>query len=194
MSQRYTVGDGSPFLKRVIIPFYIVRIAVMIFQVIMYALVISVAANNKEDLGINTSRRTEGWIIAILVVVMVIIAACLLLDIVCIVKRSRRTLTPRFFLIANCIQTAIWTALFILTIAGASGRAVTIIVNIIIYASFLGLLIYASVIYHRHRKGTLRGEYSRTNQNQPTEYNGYSSDEPAKAHQSQPYESDSRYV
>jgi hypothetical protein len=28
--------------------------------------------------------------------------------------------------------------------------------------SFLGLLIYASVVYHRHRKGALRGAYTPT--------------------------------
>jgi hypothetical protein len=46
--------------------------------------------------------------------------------------------------------------------------------------SFLGLLIYASVIYHRHRKGTLQGFYAPANSQpqfqgfvQPAGYTNY---------------------
>ncbi|KAF3808266.1 hypothetical protein GCG54_00006885 [Colletotrichum gloeosporioides] len=204
MSQKYTVGDGSPFLKRVVIPFYIIRIAVMLLQIVLYGITIGYASSNRSELNdIGGTTKTASWVIAILVVVMIIIIGCLLLDLVCIIKRSRRTLTPRFFLICNCsmltsalgsIQTAVWTILFALTVAGSEGRAITVVINIIIYASFIGLLIYASVIYHKHRKGTLGGAYAPANQNQPTTYNGYANEQQPKPYSSQPYEMDNRYA
>ncbi|KAE9573527.1 hypothetical protein CGCF415_v002799 [Colletotrichum fructicola] len=195
MSQKYTVGDGSPFLKRIVIPFYIIRIAVMLLQIVLYGITIGYASSNRSELNdIGGTTKTASWVIAILVVVMMIIIGCLLLDLICIIKRSRRTLTPRFFLICNCIQTAVWTILFALTVAGSEGRAITVIINIIIYASFIGLLIYASVIYHKHRKGTLGGAYAPANQNQPTAYNGYANEQQPKPYSSQPYEMDNRYA
>ncbi|KAJ0337786.1 hypothetical protein COL922a_006384 [Colletotrichum nupharicola] len=164
MSQKYTVGDGSPFLKRIIIPFYIIRIAEMLLQIVLYGITIGYASSNRSELNdIGGTTKTASWVIAILVVVMIIIIGCLLLDLVCIIKRSRRTLTPRFFLICNC-------------------------------ASFIGLLIYASVIYHKHRKGTLGGAYAPANQNQPTAYNGYANEQQPKPYSSQPYEMDNRYA
>ncbi|KAI8169507.1 hypothetical protein K4K49_003838 [Colletotrichum sp. SAR 10_70] len=215
MSQKYTVGDGSPFLKRIVIPFYIIRIAVMLLQIVLYGITIGYASSNRSELNdIGGTTKTASWVIAILVVVMIIIIGCLLLDLVCIIKRSRRTLTPRFFLICNwfvpsipargcggiltfalgSIQTAVWTILFALTVAGSEGRAITVIINIIIYASFIGLLIYASVIYHKHRKGTLGGAYAPANQNQPTAYNSYANEQQPKPYSSQPYEMDNRYA
>lgn len=153
MSQKYTVGDGSPFLKRIVTPFYIIRIAVMLLQIVLYGITIGYASSNRSELNdIGGTTKTASWVIAILVVVMTIIIGCLLLDLVCIIKRSRRTLTPRFFLICNwfvpsipardcggiltfalgSIQTAVWTILFALTVAGSEGRAITVIINIII--------------------------------------------------------------
>ncbi|OLN87446.1 hypothetical protein CCHL11_09122 [Colletotrichum chlorophyti] len=193
MSQKYIVGDGSPFLKRVIIPFYVVRILVMVIEIILRAVSLAYASNNRDRISIGGTRGLEGWVIAVMAIVMVIIAVCLVLDIVCIVKRSRRTLTPLFFLVTNCVQTGVWTALFIITVAGVFGSAIGVIVSIIIYASFLGLLIYASVIYHKHRKGTLRGVYTRGNQNDPTAYEGYSGGQAAKPYNPQPQELDNRY-
>lgn len=74
-------------------------------------------------------------------------------------------------------------------------------------ASFFGMLIYAGVIFHRHRKGTLRGDYTPANQNQPTAYQPQpaayqnqptsyygSQQEPAKPYNPQPYEMENRYA
>ncbi|KAF6803044.1 hypothetical protein CSOJ01_11166 [Colletotrichum sojae] len=196
MSPKYTVGDGSPFLKRVIVPFYVVRMVVMFIEIIIYALAIAFIAANKDSLDREVDQEGASNVaIAIVVVIMVIVALCLSLDLVCIIKRSRRTLTPLFFLIANCIETGIWTVLFVLSMIGISGttRGLSIIVAIVVYASFFGMLIYASVIFHRHRKGTLRGDYTPANQNQPTAYHG-SQQDPAKPYNPQPYEMENRYA
>lgn len=132
MTRTYIIGDSSPFLKRVLIPFWVIRIAIMVLEIVLYAGTIAVAASNKETLNdYGDDNRTASWVIGVLSVIMVIILICLILDIVCIVKRSRRTLSPKFFLVSNVIQTLVWVILFILTIIGAGG-AFTFIIAIVI--------------------------------------------------------------
>jgi len=156
MSRRYNVGE-SPFMKRVLIPFWVVRILVMLIDVAAYAILIGVATRYRSDIEIaldesnGTSFKTA---IAVLSVILAIITICLILDIVCIIQRGRRALSPPFFLVVNVIQTTIWTVLFILSMIG-SRTLLTLAISVITWLSFIGLLIYASVIYHRHRKGTL---------------------------------------
>jgi hypothetical protein len=123
MSKHQVVGD-SPFLKRVLIPFWVVRILIMVIDIAIYGLAIGAIAAYKNEIdkelsetyGTNAATST---VIAILVVVMLLIMACLALDIVCIVKRARRTLSPRFFLIVNVVQTLVWTIMFVLSMLGA---------------------------------------------------------------------------
>ena len=135
MASHNVVGD-SPFMKRVLIPFWVIRILIMLFDIAIYALAIGVIAAYSDDVedqleehySVRTSLTAA---IAVLVVVMLIIILCLILDIVCIVKRARRTLSPRFFLITSVIQTTIWTILFILSMIGVrTGLTVAIAVII----------------------------------------------------------------
>jgi len=138
MSKHRVVGDESPFAKRVLIPFWVVRIIIMIVDIAIYGLAIgTVAAYSDEfddaldDEGYGSQTVTA--VIAILAVVMILIIACLALDIVCIVKRSRRTLSPKFFLIVNVVQTVLWTVMFAISMAGAKGSgALTVIIAVII--------------------------------------------------------------
>ncbi|KAK3689445.1 hypothetical protein B0T22DRAFT_536364 [Podospora appendiculata] len=158
MGSPYIIGDASPFMKRVLVPFWVVRIIVMLFEIALYAFVIGVVASYYHDhrglvqqYGDNASVNT---LIAVLAVIMTLVAICLILDIVCIVKRARRTLSPRFFLIVNVIQTTLWVIWFVMSMIGANSP-LSIGVAVIIFLSFLGLLIYSSVIFHRFRKGKL---------------------------------------
>lgn len=133
-------GDESPFLKRILVPFWVVRIFVMGIDVIAYGLVIGVLGAYQNNTG-NLQDKVNGQLedddnfqdlkskynvkstinaaIAVLSVILVLILICLALDFVCIFKRSRRTLTPKFFLIVNIVQTTFWTAMFILSFFGA---------------------------------------------------------------------------
>ncbi|KAF3351887.1 hypothetical protein VDGD_03367 [Verticillium dahliae] len=157
---QHNVGDTSPFLKRILIPFWCVRIFVMAINVVVYILAISVVVRYKDDIshfetefGTNLSPNA---IIAIWVVIMIILALCLSLDLVAIIKRARRNLSPKFFLIINVIQTFVWTVLFALSFVGARASAASTAIAVIIYLSFVGLLIYAAIIFHKDRKGTLQ--------------------------------------
>jgi phage-related holin len=159
MASQHVVGD-SPFLKRVLIPFWVIRITIMLIYAALY--IAALAAIGAFSDEINDALEEEGYsrsnmgaVIGVVVVVLVIVLVCLILDILCIIKRSRRTLSPRFFLITNIIQTTVWVVLMGLSLASAAGGAANIIIPLIILASFVGLLIYASVIFHKSRKGTL---------------------------------------
>lgn len=136
MASQHVVGD-SPFLKRVLIPFWVIRIIIMLIYAAVY--VTALAAIGAFSDEINDALEDEGMkrssfgaIIGVMVVVLVIVLLCLILDIVCIIKRSRRTLSPRFFLITNVIQTTIWVVLMGLSLAGSAGSALNVIIPIII--------------------------------------------------------------
>lgn len=133
MTAHYVVGDSmSPFMKRVMIPFWVVRILFMVIDIIAYGLAIGVLAayaNYDDDEFYNYDESFKAAL-AIAVVIVLLILVCLALDIVCIVKRARRTLSPRFFLITNVIQTLFWTIMFILTMIGTKS-GVTIAVGVL---------------------------------------------------------------
>lgn len=136
MASQHVVGD-SPFLKRVLIPFWVIRIIVMLIYAAAYVAALAAIGafsdeinDALEDEGLQ--RSSLGAVIAVMAVVLVIVLICLILDIVCIIKRSRRTLTPRFFLITNVIQTGVWVVLMGLSLAGAGASAANIIIPIIV--------------------------------------------------------------
>ena len=118
MATQFVAGTpASPFLKRVLIPFWVVRILIMVVDLGLYGLAIGVVAAYKDDIDDDVGNTgSTSAALAILVVIELLILTCLVLDIVCIVKRARRTLSPRFFLIVNVIQTLFWTIMFIMGI------------------------------------------------------------------------------
>lgn len=90
----------------------------------------------------------------------------ILLTVVEIILMARHRLHPVTNIVFQCIKGAIWTAYLISTAIGTGelpSRYVSgLIYVLILFLSQLGLLVYGSVILHRHRKGTLyRGQYSR---------------------------------
>jgi len=167
MSRAFVIGDSSPFLKRVLIPFWVVRILIMLIQIALYAIVITGLSVFKDDIGrlydeYHTSLNYDA-VFAVSCVIMAIILFCLILDIVCIVMRARRRLTPPFFLGVNITQSVFYVVNFALTMAGPRNGVTSIVIGVLILLSFLGLLIYASVVYHQYRTGSLRGTYVQAN-------------------------------
>ncbi len=132
-------GAESPFfLKRVLIPFWIVRVLVMLICIAAYALLVGIIAAHAHDTDVEqmlsdnygTSMMIK-TIIAYLSVMLFIVGVCLLLDIICIIKRARHTLMPPFFLGVNIFQTLVWTVFFILGMLGprsAVGVGVSVVV------------------------------------------------------------------
>lgn len=137
MPKPFVVGDSSPFLKRVLVPFWVIRLLIMFILVVVYGLIIAGLAVFKDEAKklqqqYNTSLA-YGAVMAVSVIALLIILACMALDIACIVMRIRRTLTPRFFLIANCIQTFFFFINFIFALIGPRTVAAIVINVFILY-------------------------------------------------------------
>ncbi|KAF2110680.1 hypothetical protein BDV96DRAFT_500843 [Lophiotrema nucula] len=146
---------GAPVIwkKRILIPFWVVRILCMLFIIAIYAVALKVIAD-------DPNRTTPA--IGVVVVFMLLIIAVLLMDVLAILMFLRDKLNPKSFLIMNVIQTAFWFVVLILDIAaiarGASAAGIAF--TIFVLLSFLALLIYASVNFHRQRKAARLGHYA----------------------------------
>jgi hypothetical protein len=126
-------------------------------------------------------NSTNIWYSSI-VVIIVFIGLCLILDLASMIMLGRHSLRPKTFLIFQVVETSIWVVLIVLSIVGlaAIGKSgyrrpspISYILQIILLASFVALLIYASVIYHRARKAARRGNYEATSTMlQDPEYRG----------------------
>ncbi|KAH6633223.1 hypothetical protein C7974DRAFT_167891 [Boeremia exigua] len=139
--------------KRILVPFWCVRICIMVFLIAVYAYTI-----RRID-GIGEFAKPA---VASLVVFMLFIAICLLIDILAIVLFLRDALKPGTFLTMNCFQTGFFGGVLLMDIvAVARGTsAAGISFSIFVFLSFVGLLIYSAVGYHRAKKQALRGNYS----------------------------------
>lgn len=138
----HNIGEHSPFLKRVLVPFWVIRIIIMGINIASMGIAIAALAyvnsnrdrysNELEELKSNYNvQQALSVAIVILVVQMVLVLICLAGDIACIIKRSRRTLTPKFFLGVNIFQSLFWVVSFILSMLGAR-TVVSIVINIVV--------------------------------------------------------------
>ncbi|RGP72499.1 cys met metabolism pyridoxal phosphate-dependent enzyme [Fusarium sporotrichioides] len=158
----YVVGESSPFLKRVLVPLWCIRILVMLANIVSLALmlVVIIPEMESQQQAVDEQLIAQGLAVdyqALMIntiIVLILIFPCIVFDIICIIKRSRRSLSPIFFLVANVIQFTIWTVLFALSMRGG-GSSSSIAIGIVIYLSFAGMLGYASYVYHQFRKGNL---------------------------------------
>lgn len=156
-----TRQDTSPFRKLVLVPLWLIRDLVMTINIALLALIIFAFAyaerkGKHDEMGngwkeLRKTGVTAGTVIAVAAVNMAIIMLCLILDLVCLVKRIRHTLTPKFFLVSNSVQTIIWTVLFALSLVGTR-TAGPIVIAVLIYLTFIGMLIYAVIVYRREKR------------------------------------------
>jgi hypothetical protein len=136
MPRPYVVGDSSPFLKRVLIPFWVVRILIMLIYIAVFAILVTGLGVYRDEVD----RLTDDYgttlnydaVLAVACIIMVITIVCLILDIVCIIMRARRTLTPPFFLGVNIAQSIIFLVEFILSMIGPRVSGVTVAIGVLI--------------------------------------------------------------
>lgn len=123
MTAPFVRKQSSPFLKRILIPFWILRVLILVIGIAIYALVLAALIVFTDDilkfedeygtkLALTTAQAITG-------VIMGIYLICLLLELVCIVKRCRRTLSPKFFLVTNIMQSLFIIIMFALSMVGA---------------------------------------------------------------------------
>ncbi len=112
--------DRSPFLKRVLIPFWTVRIVLMVVEIGLYGVTLgdirtSRGSSDRLHYYMDYSNLTLRQLSDIITFLMIAIVLCLLLDLISIVQRAARTLTPLVFLVVSVLQTVLWTVSFILS-------------------------------------------------------------------------------
>ncbi|KAL2208418.1 hypothetical protein CC79DRAFT_1395414 [Sarocladium strictum] len=145
--------DGSPLHRRVLYPVLILRIALFSIYLVYYILAIAFITSHDRAYLTLWSRygHTAAFrLIITFVAVMVVTLLCLILDLVCLIKRALGSLTPRFFLIVEVAQTTIWTVLYVIAMIGPKNM-VQVIANSVFYGSFVGVLVYAGVMFHKQR-------------------------------------------
>ncbi|KAL2045279.1 hypothetical protein N7G274_002362 [Stereocaulon virgatum] len=145
-------AEKSPWLKKVLIPFWVAQFIVMIALLSFVCL-----------MGIYAIRPTQ-------LVIIILCINCVFLDIMEITLLAIHSLAPIAYLIFQCVKTIIWFTVLAITILtanqqrrGAEWTASGFLVfrNGLVEAVVLGIihigtLIYASVTYHRHRQASAR--------------------------------------
>ncbi|KAF1912705.1 hypothetical protein BDU57DRAFT_542516 [Ampelomyces quisqualis] len=139
--------------KRILIPFWIIRICLMVFIIAAYSWTLRHLKELKDVIQPA---------VASVVVFMLFIVIVLLIDILAIVLFLRDALKPGTFLTMNCFQTGFWAGVVIMDIVaiGRGASAVGIGFSVFVFVTFIGLLIYAAVGYSRAKKAARRGQYA----------------------------------
>lgn len=134
MTSPYIRKESSPFLKRVLIPFWVIRMLVMVIGLAIFGIQFGVFIAYTDELEDYERRYNTKLPLtrakALLGVIVVMLFINLVLEIVCIVKRSRRTLSPKFFLIINVVQTTFVLIAFIMVMTGTpapGGIAISVV-------------------------------------------------------------------
>ncbi|OAL52214.1 hypothetical protein IQ07DRAFT_363960 [Pyrenochaeta sp. DS3sAY3a] len=139
--------------KRVLIPFWVMRICLMIFIIVAYAITLR---------NLDSIKDVTKPAVASVVIFMLFIVIVLLLDVLAIVLFIRDALKPATFLTMNCFQTGFWGGVLILDLVaiGRGASAVGIGFSVFVFLTFVGLLIYSIVGYNRAKKAAQRGQYA----------------------------------
>lgn len=163
MTAPFVRRESSPFLKRVLIPFWILRMLVLLVGLGLYGLTMAALIAFTDDILQLESEYNTNLQLSLLKalngIIMGILLLCLILEFVCVIKRGRKTLSPGFFLGTNIVQSTFITVMFILSMIGAR-TPTTVGISVAILLLFLGFLIYAAVVYHKYRKGALNKDFS----------------------------------
>ncbi|KAH6706240.1 hypothetical protein BKA61DRAFT_492515 [Leptodontidium sp. MPI-SDFR-AT-0119] len=177
----------APWRKSILIPFWTIQLGLELVMIALLALAVGVLVydNNNDNYYYSGSdedvTKKAGKVVGPIWIAL--ISSCLILTITEIVLLARKSLKPLTFLITNILKSAIWAVLFVIDIISAvntsTSRTVSVVAILIEAALLLSFwipLIYASIIYHRFRKGR---QYKLVNNppvpTQGTEFTQYSS-------------------
>ncbi|KAH7383163.1 hypothetical protein BKA66DRAFT_512034 [Pyrenochaeta sp. MPI-SDFR-AT-0127] len=172
--------------KRVLVPFWVVRICVMILIIIAYAWALR---------NLNNIKDVVKPAIASVVVFMLFIVIVLLIDILAIVLFLRDALKPGTFLTMNCFQTSFWAGVLIMDFV-AIGRGASVVgigFSVFVFLSFVGLLIYSIIGYNRAKKGALRGQYTPAHNPAVATPSTFPAAHPTQYHNASPYQQNTAY-
>ncbi|RAR16569.1 cys met metabolism pyridoxal phosphate-dependent enzyme [Stemphylium lycopersici] len=140
--------------KRILVPFWILRICIMIFIIAAYAYTL----RTLKDLKDVTEPAVGTTIIYILFIVIV-----LLIDVLAILFFLRDALKPANFLSMNCFQTGFWFGVLIVDFVSYHNGGVSSVrlgFAIFVFLTFLVFLIYSIIAYRRAKAAAQRGHYA----------------------------------
>ncbi|KAK0111254.1 hypothetical protein ONS95_001626 [Cadophora gregata] len=154
----------APWRKTILIPFWTIQLGLELIMIALLSLAVGVLVHYDNNDSFYYSDSDEDTIEKAGKVVgpvwIALISACLILTVTEIVLLARKSLKPLTFLITNILKSAIWAVLFVIDIISAvntstsrTASAVAILIEAALLLSFWLPLIYASIIYHRFRKG-----------------------------------------
>ncbi|XP_014561025.1 hypothetical protein COCVIDRAFT_87987 [Bipolaris victoriae FI3] len=145
-------GQGL-WKKRILVPFWIVRICLMIFIIAIFAYTL----RTLKDLKDFTEPGPGTVVLFILFMVIV-----LLIDVLAILLFLRDKLKPGTFLTMNCFQTGFWAGVLIVDFVaiGHGASPVGIGFSVFVFLTFLGLLIYSVIGHRRAKAAAQRGHYA----------------------------------
>jgi hypothetical protein len=100
---------------------WVLRDIFLVIDIGLYALILGAVASNASNLEskYGLSGSSLGLVEGVAAGVIVLLLISLVVDIFCITKRIRQTLTPKFFLIAQIIQVVVATIFLVLHFLGA---------------------------------------------------------------------------
>ncbi|KAH8667400.1 hypothetical protein BGZ60DRAFT_431641 [Tricladium varicosporioides] len=191
----------APWRKAILIPCWCIQLFFMLAMIALLGLSIGVIVSwqksyNNNGYDADDLKKATHIVGPIWITLCVF---CVILTIVEIILLARRSLKPIVFLIMNVTKSGIWTVILILDIVSAvtvGGRTTSILgvlIDAILYLSFLVPLIYGSVIFHRSRKEkkfyspvdapyNVRNGVHNVNANDlsyPSQYKGFITEQPA---------------
>ncbi|KAL6721503.1 hypothetical protein ACLMJK_000607 [Lecanora helva] len=158
---------ASPWLKRVLIPFWVVQLGLMTFVLVLTIWLVTI------DYGSFSIAE---------VLIIIFCIASIIFDLTEIILFARRKLRQLTYLIFQIIKATIWFGIFVAALArgltqqthhGVVNTTLTwgVVIDGILFFAFLGSLIYGSVIFHRHRRNKRKG-FNAQNITQNPYYNG----------------------
>ncbi|KAI4231239.1 MAG: hypothetical protein L6R40_007809 [Gallowayella cf. fulva] len=147
-TERTKTNARQPWLKRVLVPFWVFQSFFMLALIGINAWILA------------TRTRDRSLFLSLTCINMTLIITEMLLF-------ARSRLHPMTYLFSQLVKTTLWMVLFCMSVAGIvrsteigilDQSAFVLLTGIIqvtvVTLSFIGTLIYASIIYHRHCRGT----------------------------------------
>ncbi|MCJ1339410.1 hypothetical protein MMC09_004699 [Bachmanniomyces sp. S44760] len=146
-------SKNGPWLKRVLVPFWVIQDFFMLLLIAVVAFALSI----EDEEG---PRRVT---FASYIIFLLVCSLCLILNITEHILFGRRNLQPLTYLMFNIVKCTTWLIIFCISCANFEKESGLswygglnlifggFIENLIVLLAFVGSLIYASVIFHRQR-------------------------------------------
>ncbi|MCJ1476891.1 hypothetical protein MMC13_005560 [Lambiella insularis] len=173
-------SSGYSFNRRILIPFWVIQLIFVIISLGDAAYLLSVWANGQSSSEENYDPSTDSYdyytvtysasplMLAFYGLTVAFSVVSIILLITEIVLYTRQRLSPKTFFATTLTNFLLWTIVFAMMIAGIviGYDTILLIVSVVIcWVRMAGALIYASIMFRRHRGDSYSGNYTPGNYN-----------------------------